>query len=114
MKFSNKYMEYISYGIIIFLLFIIISSTFKHQENILRDLSFRKKTNLQSNIDGYQNIKINKKKPIINEKNTKTNNNIEGFTNNQFTEINNNELLNNINQQISNLMQDIGSIGSSW
>ena len=45
MKFSNKYMEYIAYGLIIFLLFIIISSTFKHQENILRDLSFRKKIN---------------------------------------------------------------------
>ena len=108
MKFSNKYMEYIAYGSIIFLLFIIISSTFKHQENILRDLSFRKNTNLQSNIDGYQNIKINKKQPTNNEKNTKTNNNIEGFSNNQFTEINSNELFNNIDQQISNLMQDIG------
>lgn len=107
MKFNNIYMEYCAYGLIVMLLFIIILSSHKHQENIVRDLSFRKITNLQSNIDDYNNIKITRNNSHIN-----TNNNIktqlEGFSNNNLYKIDNNEFINNIDQKISNLMNDIG------
>tara|TARA_B100000900_G_C20535962_1_gene698390 strand:+ start:868 stop:1377 length:510 start_codon:yes stop_codon:yes gene_type:complete len=50
MKLSNNSLQYISYGILLVLFFFIIMYCFNYKYKVVQNLSFREKTNLNSNL----------------------------------------------------------------
>ena len=64
MKFNNKFLENLAYGILIFLVCFVIIYTLNYKANLIQHLSFRQKTNLNSNkiVEGFRFQKKNEKK----------------------------------------------------
>tara|TARA_Y100000992_G_scaffold300234_1_gene268473 strand:+ start:1256 stop:1738 length:483 start_codon:yes stop_codon:yes gene_type:complete len=64
MKFNNKFLENLSYGILIFLVCFVIIYTLNYKANLIQQLSFREKTNQNSNnlVEGFSFQQKNEKK----------------------------------------------------
>tara|TARA_B110000014_G_C20070538_1_gene558276 strand:+ start:341 stop:823 length:483 start_codon:yes stop_codon:yes gene_type:complete len=64
MKFNNKFLENLAYGILIFLVCFVIIYTLNYKANLIQNLSFRQKTNLNSNkiVEGFSFQQKNEKK----------------------------------------------------
>ena len=70
MKFSNKFLENLAYGFLIFLVCFVIVYTLNYKRNLKQKLNFKQKTNLNSNkiVEGFSFQSKNEKK--INDDNT--------------------------------------------
>ena len=56
MQFSNKLYKNLAYGILLFLFLVVVIYSFNYQTRVIQNLSFRQKTNLNSNmVEGFGN-----------------------------------------------------------
>ena len=64
MKFNNKFLENLAYGILIFLVCFVIIYTLNYKANLIQQLSFREKINQNSNklVEGFSFQQKNEKK----------------------------------------------------
>lgn len=101
MEFKNIKIEKIAYLTLIVTLFILFISLALNHNNLDRNrLNFRKMTNLNSNIEGFNN-KNNKQKDKINENNSNTSLN--------SSEIDTDTLLNRVDKHLKSLVSDLGN-----
>ena len=63
MKFNNKFLQNLAYGILIFLVCFVIIYTLNYKANLIQQISFREKTNQNSNklIEGFSFQQKNEK-----------------------------------------------------
>ena len=101
MEFKNIKIEKIAYiTLIITLLILFISLALNHNNLDRNRLNFRKITNLNSNIEGFNN-KNNKEKDKINENNSNTSLN--------SSEIDTDTLLSTLDKHLKSLVLDLGN-----
>lgn len=101
MEFKNIKIEKIAYTTLIITLLILFISLALNHNNLDRNrLNFRKITNLNSNIEGFNN-KNNKEKDKINENNSNTSLN--------SSEIDTDTLLSTLDKHLKSLVLDLGN-----
>ena len=64
MKFNNKFLENLAYGLLVFLICFVIIYTLNYKANLIQNLSFREKINTNSNkvVEGFSFQQKNEKK----------------------------------------------------